>query len=254
MSDLPPHGQLATVIHGAFPAGGPIEFSDTRHYLLYARSGLLRLEAGGRRWSLPPARAALIRAGQTVTFSLPGPVTALSVLFDPGWTRAPDAPLAVFDLSPLARALLDEVRECTEGPRDDHDLRLFETLYHTILRLARAPSPASRPTGDSDLVRRALDRTEATLAEAPTFAALARSLNVTERTLARRIHAETGMTWSANLRLMRVLNAIEGLVATQDSVTEIALATGYASLSAFNAAFRDLVGLTPTEYRDSLRP
>ncbi|WP_375174583.1 helix-turn-helix domain-containing protein [Pseudooceanicola sp.] len=253
MTDLPPHGPKAIVIHGDFPAGGPIPFSDDRHYLLYARGGLLKLEAEGRRWSLPPARAALIAAGQPVTFWLPGPVTALSVLFDTGWTTAPDDPLAVFDLSPLARALLDELRSCTEGPRDDHDLRLFETLYHTILRLARAPSPASRPTGESDLVRHALDRTEATLAEAPTFANLAQHLNVTERTLARRIHAETGMTWSANLRLMRILCAIEGLVTTRDSVTDIAFATGYTSLSAFNAAFRDLVGLTPTEYRDSLR-
>lgn len=253
MTNLPGIGHKAVVIHGEFPAGGPIRFHDARHYLLYARSGLLRLEAGGRRWSLPPARAALIGAGTPITFWLPQPVTALSVLFDPNWMPAPPEPLAVFDLSPLARALLDELRPCTEGPRDDHDLRLFETLHHTVRRLAQTPYPASRPTGKTSLVSSALDLTEARLGEAPAFAELARDLAVTERTLARRIRAETGMTWSANLRLMRVLKAIEALAATEDSVTEIALATGYASLSAFNAAFRELTGMTPSDYRETCR-
>lgn len=253
MTRLPPKGHKATVIHGEFPAGGPIEFRDTRHYLLYARSGLLRLEAEGRRWSLPPARAALIAAGQPITFWLPQPVTALSVLFDPDWAPPPAKPLTAFDLSPLARSLLDELRPCTDGPRDGYDLQLFDTLRQTIWRLSETPYPASRPTGKTALVIRALDMTEAQLGEAPTFAALARELAVTERTLARRIRAETGMTWSANLRLMRILRAAEDLAASNNGITEIALATGYASLSAFNAAFRELVGMTPSEYRDSCR-
>jgi len=253
MTDLPPKGPEALVIHGNFPAGGPIEFRDTRHYLLYARSGLLRLEAEGRRWSLPPARAALITAGQPITFWLPQPVIALSVLFDPGWAPSPPGLLSVFDLSPLARALLDELRPCAEGPRDDHDRRLFDTLRHTVWRLAETRYPASRPTGTSALVSNALNQTEAQLAEAPSFADLARDLAVTERTLARRIRSETGMTWSANLRLIRIVRAIEDLAATDDSITEIALATGYASLSAFNAAFRELVGMTPSEYRETCR-
>ncbi len=36
--------------------------------------------------------------------------------------------------------------------------------------------------------------------------------------------------------------------------TTIAFKVGYTSLSAFNAAFRELTGRTPTEYRASLRP
>ncbi|WP_420111776.1 helix-turn-helix domain-containing protein [Pseudactinotalea sp.] len=36
-------------------------------------------------------------------------------------------------------------------------------------------------------------------------------------------------------------------------VTRIAYDVGYGSLSAFNAAFRDLTGMTPTTYRASFR-
>src|SRR5690348_12148405 len=79
-----------------------------RHYLLCASAGALRLEARGEAWLLPPARAALIEAGVTIRVSIPQPVTTASVLFDTGFTAAPPAPLTVFDLSPLARALRSE--------------------------------------------------------------------------------------------------------------------------------------------------
>lgn len=37
-------------------------------------------------------------------------------------------------------------------------------------------------------------------------------------------------------------------------VTRIALDVGYSSSSAFNTAFRDLIGQTPTQYRNSFVP
>src|SRR5262245_35807794 len=84
------------------------ELCVDRHYLLCASAGALRLETQGQAWLLPPARAALIEAGRPVRVSIPQPVTTASVLFDTGFTAVPPAPLTVFDLSPLARALVTE--------------------------------------------------------------------------------------------------------------------------------------------------
>jgi len=50
---------------------------------------------------------------------------------------------------------------------------------------------------------------------------------------------------------LRLLEAIEILAAGGMPITEVALSVGYNSLSAFNAAFRNLVGKTPSEYRKS---
>src|SRR3954453_3798242 len=84
------------------------ELCVDRHYLLCASAGALRLEAQGQAWLLPPARAALIEAGRGIRGSPPQPVTTASVLFDPRFAPAPPAPLTVFDLNPLARALVSE--------------------------------------------------------------------------------------------------------------------------------------------------
>jgi AraC-like DNA-binding protein len=227
-----------------------------RHYLLCASAGSLRLEAQGQAWVLPPARAALIEAGRPIRVSIPQPVTTASVLFDTGFTPAPPAPLTVFDLSPLARAL---VTECGMWGESDESLTAYaETLFAALAavtwRLAEQPSPVVVPAGRSPELRRALRLTEERLGGQVRFEDLADEVGLATRSLARRFEEETAMTWRAVLRRMRVLRAIEELAAGDTPVTKIAFMVGYTSLSAFNAAFRQLTGRAPTEYRASFRP
>jgi AraC-like DNA-binding protein len=227
-----------------------------RHYLLCASTGALRLEAQGQAWLLPPARAALIEAGQTIRVSIPQPVTTASVLFDTEFTAVPPAPLTVFDLSPLARALVSECSrwEAGEEPLPAYAEALFNALAAVTWRLAEQPSPVVVPAGRSPELRRALQLTEERLGDQVRFEDVADEVGLAPRSLARRFEDETGMTWRAVLRRMRVLRAIEELAAGDMPVTKIAFSVGYTSLSAFNAAFRQLTGRAPTEYRASFRP
>jgi AraC-like DNA-binding protein len=239
-----------------FPAAAPSELSVDQHYLLCASRGALRLEAHGTSWVLPPARAALISAGEVIQVAIPQPSTTSSVLFDTGFAPPPLSPLSVFDLSPLARAL---VTECVAWPETEEPLpayarSVFGALAAVAWRLARHPSPVAVPAGESPELRRALALTGDGLAEDLSFDEIARAVGLAPRSLARRFEDECGMTWRAVLRRLRVLRAIEQLAAGDHSVTTVAHAVGYTSLSAFNAAFRDLTGRTPTQYRASFLP
>jgi AraC-like DNA-binding protein len=239
-----------------FPASSPSELCVDRHYLLCVSRGALRLEAYGESWVLPPARAALIAAREAIQVGIPQPVTTSSVLFDPGFAPTPPAPLTVIDLSPLARAL---VSECVDWPDAAEPLppyarSIFGALVAVTWRLAQRPSRVTVPAGRSPELRRALAETDRRLAEDIRFDDIAHDVGLAPRSLARRFENECGMTWRAALRRMRVLRAIEELAAGADSVTTIAHRVGYTSLSAFNAAFRDLTGRTPSEYRATFRP
>jgi AraC-like DNA-binding protein len=239
-----------------FAAGPAREFCADRHYLLCASAGALRLQAQGRAWLLPPARAALIEAGRAIQVSIPRPVTTASVLFHTEFAPPPPAPLTVFDLSPLARCL---VAECGTWGEDDQPLTAYaETLFAALAavtwRLAEQPSPVVVPVGRSPELRQALRLTEARLDGDVRFEDLAHQVGLAPRSLARRFSEETGMTWRAALRRMRLLRAIEELAAGDTPITKIAFMVGYSSLSAFNAAFQELTGRTPTEYRASFRP
>ncbi len=239
-----------------FPPEPDRDLCVDRHYLLCASAGALRLEAQSQVWVLPPARAALIEAGRPIRVSIPRPVTTASVLFDTEFVPALPAPLTVFDLSPLARAL---VTECGTWGESDEPLTTYaETLFAALAavtwRLAEQPSPVVVPAGRSPELRRALRLTEERLSGEVRFEDVADEVGLAPRSLARRFETETGMTWRAVLRRMRVLRAIEELAAGDTPVTTIAFTIGYTSLSAFNAAFQDLTGRTPTEYRASFRP
>jgi AraC-like DNA-binding protein len=239
-----------------FAPSPPSELRVDRHYLLCASRGALWLEAHGKSWVLPPARAALIAAGEPIQVAIPQPVTTSSVLFDPDFTSEPPAPLTVFDLSPLARAL---VSECVAWPDAEEPLppyasSVFGALAAVAWRLAEEPSPVTIPAGQSPELRQALALTRSGLTEDVRFEDVARKVGLVPRSLARRFEDECGMTWRAVLRRMRVLRAIEELATSENSVTTIAHTVGYTSLSAFNAAFRDLTGRTPTQYRATFRP
>lgn len=188
--------------------------------------------------------------------SIPRPVTTASVLFAPRFVPPPPAALTVFDLSPLARSL---VAECGPWGEQDQPLTayaeaLFSALAAVTWRLAEQPSPVVMPVGRSAELRRVLQLTEERLGGDVRFADLADEVGLAPRSLARRFSDETGMTWRAILRRMRLLRAIEELAAGDTPVTTIAFTVGYTSLSAFNAAFQELTGRTPTDYRASFRP
>ncbi len=84
-------------------------------------------------------------------------------------------------------------------------------------------------------------------ADARTLPALARKARLSARTVQRIFQAQTGMRfveWRQRLRLIQAITALNGGA----SVTAAAADAGYASTSAFSAAFRAQMGETPSRY------
>jgi AraC-like DNA-binding protein len=156
----------------------------------------------------------------------------------------------------LARALVSECVAWPDAvePLPPYARTMFGALAAVAWRLAEHPSTVTVPAGQSSELRRALALTGERLGEDVRFEDVARDVGLAPRSLARRFEDECGLTWRAVLRRMRVLRAVEELASGERSVTTIAHAVGYTSLSAFNAAFRDLTGRTPTQYRATFRP
>lgn len=245
---------IAYAVVRGFDPEPPATYRFDRHYLLYALKGTMRLEAAGRSWTLPPARAAWIRAGVEIVFSIDRPIFCCSALFSPDHFPQPAAPLTVFEMTPLLREVMKELR--THGPQafDDgpESRALFEMAAMLAERQSRIPSKAWMPAPQSDTMRRALTRTEAALGEVQDLQSVARAAGVTTRTLARRFSTELGMTWRQAQQRMRMIRAVEQLAEPARAITEIAHGLGYASSSAFNAAFREFAGQTPTAFRQTV--
>jgi AraC-like DNA-binding protein len=245
----------AFVLNSGFAPEPLTTYVFPRHYLLYALEGLMQLEAGGRCWTLPPARAAWIAADHPVNVRITRRITSCSVMFSPDAFAAPAHLLRVFDMTPLLREVILELRpygaDCTDLP--PYARQLFTTAALLAERLSASPSRAWMPSVQSEVLSRALAMTKENLHTTQTFDQIAAAAGATPRTLARRFADELGMTWRQAQRRLRMVVAVEHLSDHQASITEIAFATGYNSLSAFNAAFREFTGQTPSDYRAGVR-
>ncbi len=96
---------------------------------------------------------------------------------------------------------------------------------------------------------RLLDNPEAWGAEAPSVERLAARLGVSDRHLRRIFEAQLGVSPLQYLQTRRLLTAKQLLADTDLPITQVALASGFASVRRFNAAFVQHYGLNPTRLR-----
>ena len=101
----------------------------------------------------------------------------------------------------------------------------------------------------ADLAARAVRLIADGYADEHGISGLARRLAVTERHLRRLLLAELGTTPIALARTTRLQTARRLLAETDLPVTEIAFASGFASVRQFNASFREAYGRPPTALR-----
>ncbi|MCX6044627.1 MAG: AraC family transcriptional regulator [Chloroflexi bacterium] len=221
------------------------------HYLLYAATGAFRLEVAHAQWLLPPQRAAWIAADVPIRVTIQAPVTCSSVLFAKGSIPTPPFDCRVFAISPLAREMIHYAMRwgADRDPQDKSADRFFLTLAEICRELAATTDQFWLPRAHSDELKRALAYTVDHMAAEPNFAEVADIAAVSERTLARRFAEETHMTWRQFLQRARMIRAMELLAVGNTKVIETALATGFSSISAFNNAFKNFTGETPTQYR-----
>ena len=226
------------------------------HYLLYASTGAFVLTVGNARWFLLLQRAAWLAAHTPMRLVAAGAGTTSSVLFTAA--AIPDLAFVcrVFVVSPLAREMILYAMQWARTrdpdpalPTNQRAVPFFQALADVCLDLAAAPDEFWLPQAQSAELATALAYTLAHLDETLTVGAVAAAISVSERTLARRFAGETGMTWRHYLRRARLIRAMELLADRDRKVIDVAYAVGFTSLSAFNHAFRDFAGETPSSYR-----
>ncbi|WP_106582280.1 AraC family transcriptional regulator [Murinocardiopsis flavida] len=232
-TDYPPHHLLPTHRH-------------RRAQLLYGATGTMRVETADGTWTVPTHRAVLIPAHTDHQVTMDD-VTTRSLYIEPG--AAPWFPprCQVVDVSPLLRELLlDAVDIAPHYRRRSRDAALIALILHEINRLA--PLPLDLPLPHHTRLRALC----ADFLDAPHIhdppARWAARLHISQRTLNRLFHTETGMGFAAWRQRACVLHALTPL-ARGEPVTRIAARLGYDSPAAFSTMFRRVLGAAPKDYR-----
>jgi AraC-like DNA-binding protein/quercetin dioxygenase-like cupin family protein len=213
--------------------------------LTWALSGVVNLETRHASFMAPTQRAIWIPPGiehqaTNASFTEMRSLYVASSLMR--W--APDR-CRVVAISPLVRELIMAISALpADYALEVQNERLIGVL---VDQLEALPEVAfNLPMPEDPRLARICDSLQTQPDDNRTMAAWGKVVGLSERSLARLFMRQTGLSfgdWRQRMRLLLALNALE----RGERVTRVALDAGYASASAFIAAFRRNFGLTPTE-------
>ena len=230
-----------------FAAGdfGLLEHDHDWPQLLYAITGAMTVSAGSTSWMLPAGKAVLIPGLCRHSIRMWGEVSMRTLYLSPELDSAAlrDPACRVVSVSPLLRELILRVIEAPAlDRRIPEHARLAGVVIDEIERAEVTPLQLPLPS-DTRGAAVAQDVLSAP-GEATALDTLARRHGIGRRTLERVFRAETGMSFGMWQQKARLLFSVRALAESRP-VTEAALDAGYASVSAYIAAFKRTFGCTP---------
>ena len=211
--------------------------------LIYCASGVMTVWTEDGSWVAPPHWAIWVPAEAAHEIRFVGRCAMRTLYLRPDLAGDLPGRCGVIGVSPLLRELVLRATEIGMLDRRDEPQAAMARLIRgelagrdvEPLELLAPSSPAARRAG------------ELLSGGGVTVEAAARQVGLSTRALERRFLAETGMPiarWSRQARLLQALRRLAG----GSSVKAAAHAAGYATDSAFVAAFRESFGVTPGRY------
>jgi AraC-like DNA-binding protein len=217
-----------------------------RGQLVHACSGVMTVTTREGTWVVPPQRAVWVPGGVLHRIRMSGRVGMRTAYLDAGAGAGLPSQCCVVAVSPLLQQLLLRLVALPQPfPLGGSEERLVQVLLDELRTLEVAPLHLPRPADTR--ARRVVDALLRDPEDDRGLTQWAALAGASPRTLARLFHRETGMSFGAWRRQLRLLRSLERLAAGE-SVTAVALSLGYASTSAFIAMFRRNLGCTPGSY------
>ncbi|BAN48785.1 putative AraC family transcriptional regulator [Metapseudomonas resinovorans NBRC 106553] len=227
-------------------AAGTRRHSHPWVQLSYAIRGVLHVHTAAGSFVAPPQRAVWIPADlEHEVFSSPH-TEMRSLYLSCESTGSGPQECRVIEIDALTRELIRRFCELpVEYDEQGPDGRLAQVLLDQ-LAVARGVG-LSLPLPSDTRLRRLCRQLQETPDDQRTLVQWSLDLGASEKTLRRLFLKETGLTFRAWRQRLRLLGSLEALEQGR-RVTEVALACGYDSTSAFIAAFRQHFGVTPGDF------
>jgi AraC family transcriptional regulator len=266
----PSSGAIAHWKHGALH---DVVEPMADHVIMTYPSGVQRLERRtGKSVAIGTARAGvvtIIPAGSSARWDIPGPVNVVQLYLPHATLQRianeadASAPGDLLERTGhpdlITSRLLLSAADALEGSAALDALfrqQLTDLLATRLLAAHSGITATSQPTlgGLSPkILRRAIERLRSDSDADVSLAALASDAGLSRFHFCRAFKESTGLSPHAWLRQHRLEQAMNMLRDTDASIVTVAAALGYASQTAFAAAFKKLIGQTPSDWRRRVR-
>lgn len=237
-----------------YPAGltFPVH-AHARGQFAFASRGTIRMATPQGRWFVPPQRACWVPPGVAHEMTMNGAVTMLNAFVAGDVAHAAGLPAhcCVVEVSALLRQLIEDAIDLPA--MYDVDGREGKLMVLLVAEMAEMPHlPLNAPLPGDPRMARICQQFFTAPSIATDLDSVATQAGMSRRTFTRQFRAQTGVSFGTWLQQVCLLTAIARLSQGQ-SITRVALDLGYASPSAFTAAFRHVLGEAPSRYMEARR-
>ncbi|PRD42301.1 AraC family transcriptional regulator [Phyllobacterium phragmitis] len=213
--------------------------------LILALHGAVTCTADNEIWIVPPNCGVWIPGG--VPHSARATANArLNYLFvEPGAANLPED-CCTLSVSPMIREMVDRLaRERADYLADSHAARLARVVLDELAEMPR--ERFNLPISCNPKIRAIADALTSEPSDRSTLCDWATRVAMSERTLARLLIRETGLTFGRWRQQLHLIVALREL-ASGATVQNVAAELGYDSVNAFITMFKKALGSTPAQY------
>jgi len=237
---------------------GGLEIDLHRHrkgQIVLVQRGALSCEVEGGLWIVPPRSAVWIPGSALHAINVSGTLEGYGAFVDPAFSMGLPTRCCAVSVTPLLRELLTRAAHLPllyeeNGVNSRLIAVLLDELGAAEIEHLHLPMPS-----DARL-RRIVEEMMATPADRGTADLWAKRAGLSERTLARLIRRETGMSFGRWRQQLGIMLAVKWL-AGGASIQQVAGDLGYESVPSFVTMFRKALGTSPGRYmaeRHTSRP
>jgi len=240
------------VMHERFEKFIP-QHSHTKGQLSYVEGGLAYLQVNGRHYVIPARHYFWVPCGVDHILKIGHSGTVLRSLFfyDHDDDKSPF--FSEVGIYPINSLLMEMIKysESWSGhilPGESR-YRFLSAIKDILPEISNKKLPIALPFTDNERMVPILERIGCNISDAHSLKSIGSQFGISERSLSRLFQSTLDTSFLQYLKLLRMVRAIELMLQTDLSVSEISYAVGYRSLPAFSNTFYQLTHIRPSDFR-----
>lgn len=253
LADADVHPENITIWTGTHKIAYPIH-KHKKAQFFYAEGGATFIMLKDKEYLLPARHYAWIPAGMEHHFLRKHGVHPFYTLYVPEKILPPSDFYKQMGIYPVTSLLLEMIlySKSWQGVilEGSPKFQFLSTFIQLLPELHPKSLPFSLPTTANPRLQEILRYMQSHLGVKLTLASVSKKFNYSERTFSRNFKAALGISFFQYLKMARCIRAMEMLLRTEKTVSEIAFDTGYDSISSFSNTFVALSGMRPKDFRE----
>lgn len=249
------HPSSVFVLHEKTERRFPVH-SHKKGQLTYVQGGIAYVHVEGKTYVIPSRHYIWIPAGLPHFLQINTSGAVIRTLYFPVQisTEGFYGKMGIYPVNVLLHEML-LYTEKFQGQIETADLQFcfFMAIKNILPDLGVTHLQTALPTSQHVRLKPVLAYLIAHISEQITLHEIAEHFGFSERTLSRLFQLELSISFLQYLKQLRMVKAVEFMLQTDLTLSQIAYATGYQSISAFSNTFYQFTNMRPSQFNQTIK-